>query len=157
MTIKRKDADYTSRNQQHVFFKNLKARRCISEKKLKYFSYEFKKTSNLGKLPKIHKRLSDVPGRPVILNCGARTEKVPEFLDFHPRPIMRNGNSYIRDSSHFLETIKNIHSIPDNAMLVAADVVVLYPIIPHSAGLNSLKKPLKTQLINKYLQVFQLK
>ena len=57
---------------------------------------------------------------------------------------MRNGNSYIRDSSHFLETIKNIHSIPDNAMLVAADVVVLYPTIPHSAGLNSLKKPLKT-------------
>ena len=61
------------------FFKNLKSRGCISEKYLKYFSWEFKKTSNLGKLyllPKIHKRLSDVPGRPVISNCGTPTERV---------------------------------------------------------------------------------
>ena len=61
------------------FFKNLKSRECISEKNLKYFSYESKKTSNLGKLyllPKIHKRLSDVPGRPVISNCGTPTERV---------------------------------------------------------------------------------
>ena len=51
------------------FLKNLKARGCISEKNLKYFSYEFKKTSNLAKsylLPKIHRCLPDVPGRPVI-------------------------------------------------------------------------------------------
>ena len=76
---------------------------------------------------------------------------------------MRNSNSYIRDSSHFLEKIKNIRSIPDNAMLVTADVVGLYPSIPHSAGINSLKTELitgflvscffKTELINKYLQV----
>ena len=58
------------------FFKNLKATGCISENNLKYFSYEFKKTSTLGKLyllPKIHKRLPDVPGRPVISNCGTPT------------------------------------------------------------------------------------
>ena len=100
------------------FFKNLKARGCISEKSLKYFSYEFKKTSNLGKLyvlPKIHKPLSDVPGRPVISNCGTPTERVSEFLDFHLKPIMRNGNSYRSDLSHFLEKIKNFLSIPDNA------------------------------------------
>ena len=63
---------------------------------------------------------------------------------------MRNGNSYIRDSSRFLETIKNIHSIPDNAMLVTADVVGLYPGIPHSAGLNSLKKTLEN-IVNKQI------
>ena len=112
------------------FFKNLKTRGCISEKNLKYFSYEFKKTFHLGKLyllPKIHKRLSDVPGRPVISNCGIPTEKVSEFLDFHLKPIMRNGNSYIRDSSHFIERMKNIRLIPDNAMLVTADMEGLYP------------------------------
>ena len=125
------------------FFKNLKDTECISEKNLKPFYFEFKKTSNLGKsylLPKIHKHLSDVPGRRVISNCGTPTERVSEFLDFYLKPIMRNCNSYIRDSSHFLEKIKNIRSIPDNAMLVTADVVGLYPSIPHSAGLNSLKK-----------------
>ena len=49
-------------------------------------------------LPKIHKRLSDVPGRPVISNCGMPTEKVSEFLDYQLKPVMQNGKSYIRDS-----------------------------------------------------------
>ena len=111
------------------FLKNLKARGCISEKNLKYFCYDFKKTSNLGKLylsPKIQKRLSDVPGIPVILNCVTPTEKVSEFLDFDLKPIIRNGNSYLKDLTDFLEKIKNIRSIPDNNTLVTANVVVLY-------------------------------
>ena len=73
------------------FLKKLNARGCISEKTLKYFPYEFKKTSNLGKLyllPKIIKRLPDDPGRPVILNCGTPTEKVSEFLVFYLKPNM---------------------------------------------------------------------
>ena len=40
------------------FFKNLKMKGHITEKELKYFSYEFKKSCNLGKLyllTKIHK------------------------------------------------------------------------------------------------------
>ena len=43
-----------------------------------------KKANNLRKmylLPKIHKRLYDVPGRPVISNCGTPTEKASKFLD----------------------------------------------------------------------------
>ena len=53
-------------------------------------------------LPKIHKRLSDVSGRPVISNCGMPTEKVSEFLHYELKPVIQNGKSYIRDSGHFL-------------------------------------------------------
>ena len=56
--------------------------------------YEYKKVTNLGKLclsPKIHKRLYDVQGRPVISNCSTPTEKVLEFLDHHLKPIMQEG------------------------------------------------------------------
>ena len=64
---------------------------------------------------------------------------------------MKNGNSYTRGSSHFLEiTKKKIWSIPDNAMLVTADVVGLHPSIPPSAGLNSLKKALESR-VNKQI------
>ena len=38
--------------------------------------------------PKMHKRLSDVPGRTVISNCGMPTEKVSELLDYHLKPVM---------------------------------------------------------------------
>ena len=65
-------------------FRNLNNKGEIPEKELKYFTTDFKKATNLGKLhllPKIHKRLSEVPSRSVISNCGTPTEKVSEFLD----------------------------------------------------------------------------
>ena len=58
---------------------SLKHRRLITEKFFKYFRFKFKKTRNLGKiylLPKIHKRLSEVTGRPVVLNWWVLTENV---------------------------------------------------------------------------------
>ena len=88
------------------FFRNLKMKGHITEKELKYFSYEFKKSCNLGKLyllPKIHKSIENVPGRPVISNCGAPTEKVSEFLDHQLKPVMQSCKSYIKDSGHFLK------------------------------------------------------
>ena len=57
----------------------------MTEKELKYFTYGYQKATNLSKmylLPKIHKRLSNIPGTPVISNCGTPAEKVSEFLDF---------------------------------------------------------------------------
>ena len=59
------------------------------------------------------------------------TEKVSEFLDYELKPVMQKGKSYIRDSGYFLQKIKNISTLPENAILVTADVVGLYPSIPH--------------------------
>ena len=80
-------------DKSNKFFKSLHSRKSVTEKELKYFFYQFKKTTNLGKLyllPKIHKRLSNVPGRPVISNCGTPTEKASEFLDFYLKSLMQN-------------------------------------------------------------------
>ena len=66
----------------NCLFKNLKSEGWISGKYLKKFIFKFNKIASLGKLyilPKNHKRLFDVPGRPVISNCGAATEKVAEY------------------------------------------------------------------------------
>ena len=105
-------------DKSNKFFKSLNSRQCIKEKELKYFSYQFKKTTNLGKLyllPKIHKRLFNVPGRPVISNCGTPTEKASEFLDFYLKPLMQNGWSYIRDSGDFIDKMKRIGKIPEGS------------------------------------------
>ena len=43
----------------------------LTEKQTKCFTYEFKKATNFGKLyvlPKIDKKLHNIPGRPVITN-----------------------------------------------------------------------------------------
>lgn len=73
-------------------FKNLTYGGFLTKKEFKYFTFQHKKACNLGKvyvLPKIHKRLSNVPGRPVISNCATPTEKASEFLDSHLKPIMQ--------------------------------------------------------------------
>ena len=80
-----------------------------------------------------------MPGQPVVSNCGTPTEKASEFLDGHLKPIMQRSWSYIKDSGDFIDKIKGIKNIPENALLVTADVVGLYPSIPHNAGLEALK------------------
>ena len=74
--------------------------------------------------PKIHKRLYDVPGRPVISNCGTPTEKVSDVLDHHRKPVMQEGESYIKDTGDFLNKIKSINAILENVILVTADVIL---------------------------------
>ena len=86
--------------------------------------------------------LYNVPGRPAIFNCGSPTEKCLEFLDHHLKPIMHKGWSYIKD---FINKTKNLSTIPDNALLITADVVGLYPSIPHEAGLRALKEAIDKQ------------
>ena len=86
-------------------------------------------------LPKIHKRLYNVPGRSVISNCGTPTEKVSEYLDYHHKPIMRSAKSYIKDTGDFLNKLKELGSVPQNALLVTVDVVELYSSILHQDGL----------------------
>ena len=53
------------------------------------------------------------------------TEKLSKFLDYQLKPVMQNGQSYIRDSGHFLEKIENISTLLENGILVTADAVGL--------------------------------
>ena len=117
----------------------LKKKTVITEKEKNYFKFNFKKATIVGKLyllPKIHKRLSNVPGRPVISNCGTPTEKVSEFLDHHLQPVMKEGKSYIKDTADFLDKLKDLGETPEGAILVTAYVVGLYPSIPHTEDLE---------------------
>ena len=134
-------------DKSNSFFKELKRKGCISGKTLKYFTYEYKKAIDLGQfylLPKIHKRLQNVPGRPVISNCGAPTEKASEFLDFHLKRVMQNGASYAKDSNDFINKVKNI-DIRNDVLLVTVDVVGLYSSITHEVGLRALKNTLENR------------
>ena len=87
-------------------FNRLRSHRLISETELKYFTYNFKKAANLWKLyflPKIHKKLANVPGRPVISNCGTPSEKVFGYLDFLLKPVMQDDWSYIKNTGDSLK------------------------------------------------------
>ena len=101
-----------------------------------------RKTSRFYLLPKIHKRLHNVPGRPVISNCGYYTENISSFLDYHLKPLAKKVEPYIKDTNHFLKKLKELGSLPKNAILCTIDVVGLYPNISHKEGLASIRKHL---------------
>ena len=126
--------------------KKLRNKKVMTQKEFKYFTYSFKNPSCLGKmylLPKIHKRLCNVPGRPVISNCVTPMYKMSEFLDHHLQPVMKGGKSYVKDTNHFLEKLKELGKVPPNAILVTADVVGLDPSIPQDAGLKAFHEKLE--------------
>ena len=58
------------------------------------------------------------------------------------KPLTQKGRSYNKDSSDFIIKTRNLASIPNNAILVTADVAGLYPSIPHEAGLKALREVL---------------
>ena len=58
---------------------------------------------------------------------------------------MQESWSYIKDSNDFIRKTKNLKDIPQDALLVTADVVGLYPSTLHEAGLKALKKALSTK------------
>ena len=73
-------------------FRRLLSKKYILPEEYKYLSYNFKKITNLRKLyflRKTHKRLYNVPGRPVIFIYGTPTEKLSGYLDYHFKPNTR--------------------------------------------------------------------
>ena len=117
----------------------------MSSDALNYFALEDPKFARIYLLPKIHKRLQNVPGRPIILNCSFYTENISSFLDYHLQPIAQKVKSYIKDTINFLNKVKKLRSLPDGAILCTMDVVGLYPNIPHGESLACLHRLLETK------------
>ena len=109
---------------------------------MKYFMVKDPKFARFYLLPKIHKRLHDVAGRPVISNCGYYTENISSFLDFHLQPLASEVKSYIKDTNDFLKKLRSLPNLTDDIILCTVDVAGLYPNIPHDEGLSALRKRL---------------
>ena len=62
---------------------------------------------------------------------------------------MQSSRSYIKDSGDFIKKIKDIGTIPKDSILITADVVGLYPSIPHEARLKVLENALNSSINKK--------
>ena len=90
-------------------------------------------------LRKIHKRRSNVTGRPVISNNGTATECliVPWFLsedNYSDKPYI------LKDTRQFLSQLNQRRDIPKNTLLLTLHVLGLYPHIPHKERLETMKR-----------------
>lgn len=79
----------------------LKETGIISEENSLYFKEKENGVGRLYHLPKIHKRLINVPGRPVVSNCGTPTERISEFVDFYLQPIVKTLPHVVKIPQNF--------------------------------------------------------
>ena len=68
----------------------------LSSDTLNYFLVKDPRFARFYPLPKIHKHLQDIPGRPVISNCNFYPENISSFLDYHLRPLAQRVKSLLR-------------------------------------------------------------
>ena len=130
-----------------IVLKKVRNRRDISDSTLDYFLVNNPKLGRFYLLPKIHKRLQSVAGRPVIPNARYYTENISAFLEFHRKPLAQKVKSYIKDTdtNDFLRKTASLPALPDDIFLCTIDVVGLYPNIPHDEGLIALRKLLESR------------
>ena len=110
-----------------------------------YLSKNVQKFARFYLLPKSHKQLHNVPGRPVIPNSGYYTEIISSFLDHHLQPLAQAVKSYIKDTNKFLKQLRSLPKLPNGIILCTMDVVGLYPNIRHEEGLSAIRKRLETR------------
>ena len=102
--------------------------------------------SNSYTLPKIHK--INNPGQPIVNRIGSITEKISAYVDENIKHLSKLVPSYIKDTGHFLNIIKDIH-IEEKDLLVTVDVLSLYTNIKHEDGIEALKSWLKENGTNQ--------
>ncbi len=108
-------------------------RRCgeISEKTFQYLWREDPRTLEFYLLPKIHKNVTPPPGRPIISANDCPTETISKLVDFFVKVFLTDIKLYLKDTTAFINRLKNIGRLPAHAILFSFDVVSLYTYISY--------------------------
>ncbi|CAJ0937921.1 unnamed protein product [Ranitomeya imitator] len=88
-------------------------------------------------LPKIHKSLQNPPGRPIVASTDSVLSPLSVFLERILTPLVKTTRSFLLDTGHFLDVIKQLARIPSNSTLVTLDVCSLYTSIQHTKGIEA--------------------
>lgn len=105
-----------------------------------YLRPENPRTARFYHQPKIHKQILPVPGRPIVSSCGAPTEHISEYVDYHLHPLVVQTASYLKDTTDFLRKLSTLPTLPPNCILVTLDVSSLYTNIPHDEGIAASRR-----------------
>ena len=97
-------------------------------------------------LTKIHK--PNPVGRPIISGCDSPTERISSFVDYLLQPIAKVQESYLKDTTDFLNFIEKT-KVAKDTMLVSMDVTSLYTNIPQEEGINIVCNTYESFHLNK--------
>ena len=97
--------------------------------------------------PKFYTRLkiykTGNPEDPAVKSVKCHTNTISKYTDFHLQPIVRDIPSYVRDTTDFLQKLKNI---PNDSLLVTLDVKSLYTNTPNNEVITAVREIYDTTL-----------
>ncbi|CAJ0965952.1 unnamed protein product [Ranitomeya imitator] len=95
-------------------------------------------------LPKVHKSLTNPPGRPIVASTNSILSPLSIFLEKYLTPFVKKTKSFVLDTGHFISIIKRISALSPQCLLATLDVKSLYTAIKHDLGLKAVKNLLRT-------------
>ena len=102
----------------------------------KKLSPQHSKSPQIYGLPKIHK--DNTPLRPIVCTIGSPTYHLAKHLCYILSPLVGNTNSYIRNSTHFVNKISTLHLDMMDRM-ISFDVKSLFTMVPIEDSLTIIK------------------
>ena len=115
----------------------------ITDKVKKRLCGEKPRTPEIYFLPKIHKKQTPPPGRPIVSANNCPTENISAFVDHFLNPMVKEQRSYIKDTTDFINKVENCDPKGDY-IIGSLDVTSLYTNIPNSEGIKSIEKILNS-------------
>lgn len=110
----------------------------IQKSKKQFFLMNYIKTPYFYHTPNVHKDPVCPPGRPMVASLDGITSRVSQYVDAFLQPLVTSLPTYIKDSAHVLETLKQYKWEPGYLWL-SLDVSSLYTSIPHEGGLRAVE------------------
>ena len=135
-------------------------KKIISEQTYKFLSTGGKRTSIFYLLPKIHKNLLNLPGRPIVSSVDCPTERISMMMDIILQPLLLDTKSYIKDTPDFLRKVEEL-TILSEENFFTLDVASLYTNIPLEESLNIMEEEffqktkcgIPTSYLRKFLEL----
>ena len=78
-------------------------------------------------------------GRPIVSDVGSETYEISAYIDSFLQPLAQRHFSYIKNTQEFLAKVQN-QNLPENAILVTADIESLYTNIDTTFGLGTIRQ-----------------
>ena len=111
-------------------------------------------------LPKVHKLNTNQnnaeskmpPGRPIISQIGTATEKIGHYIDHFLVPIVRNQDTYIKDTTDFINKIESL-KLPSSCLLISYDITSMYTNMTFPELIDAVKRALEDTHIHKMIKI----
>lgn len=94
----------------------VKGKSIINEREFTYLNIRHSCIPVICYLPKVHKNLENLPGRPIISGINSLTSRVSAYIDLFLQKYVQMMQSYSRAGQQLIEMLGTIQD-PDNLLL----------------------------------------